>query len=426
MKFLKYSILALLCLKQLLAADLGEAALKKYEALWTQVDTIADTTNAFWQLAIGFETLLDYCIVAQKDPQDVINKSLAIFNGKINGSTTWWWDDFGWWGLYFMKASTFAPPQERSLYEEAADYCFNKINDNAPSMWQQADPAVQREQEPLFDGGCFNKALVAESLNDGLQGIQNTVTNVLFLQLSAHLFLKYYEIYLNNPDDSLKEKLYIYFGSLSRQYSWFFKWFNNYLLNNKFNLIEERVSLYKNKTCALGYMPNRAWIADQGVMMVALDKIIAIKNLLDYNNKLDLNTNFISINYIKNIITTIYNSVTEALVDNNNILVNYRSDADDAFPYGDNDDYVNGTGVFLRSLICYTHNLSSDYLDIIHNTSSAAAKENFIISNVGSFDREQNSLAEINAALALKTKNVFKALSWLGSFSCGLCCNNNY
>src|SRR5580700_2929151 len=174
-----------------------EASAKEiYKDLLLQMpQMVEEQSNAFWQFANTFQAMLDYAVNKQ-DPQELdalAQLAYEIFKQKIVSGQEWWNDDYGWWHGFFNAVAENLPPSQKIIYQDAAVYCHQIMSHNAPFAWQRASEQLKKSQEPLFPGGCFNGDLIPRDQNGGFQGIQNTVTNALFLDSSLSRFLSAYK-----------------------------------------------------------------------------------------------------------------------------------------------------------------------------------------------------------------------------------------
>jgi hypothetical protein len=232
----------------------------------------------FWKLGHSFDTIIDYFLLGSDystDASDFGSIAVAAY-GRSKGC---WYDDFGWWGIAALRASQHpkifgvdSPPS----FKKITNFCWQTMDDNAPYVWDNngSNPAYKVLQ-PRFQGGVWNRDW---SRPDGcggagappgiprvcggdntqahnLPGIQNTVTNGLYLVLASRL------------------------GQLdkaNREYGFLNEWFNvqdpaQSLLNRlEYGvLVRERVGTYGGE----GYLPvcgydhTLAWAGDQGLIL---------------------------------------------------------------------------------------------------------------------------------------------------------------
>lgn len=186
----------------------------------------------FWHTANTLDTCVDFIIEGskhwglsdrRKTVQNMIQDSYDYFgvvykdqNQPGKESPDVWWDDYGWWGITFTKihqnfAAIFAGSNPRISKEdclEVARKCWSALGGYS----KKVNDSVQPPQKGPVAGGCWNHPPA-----DG--GIQNTVTNGLYLVLSARLYRS------TNDNDVLQ--------AAAAQYLWFRNWFVNYLMKQK-------------------------------------------------------------------------------------------------------------------------------------------------------------------------------------------------
>ena len=126
-----------------------------------------------------------------------------------------WYDDYGWWGISALKASQhpgmFNAGDTKYVpgFASICNLCWDTMHYRGTAVWanNQNDPTVA-PLRPRFDGGVWNcdwtgrkhvrshqrSARTADELHlivtkeQTLSGIQNTVTNGLYLVLASRLF----------------------------------------------------------------------------------------------------------------------------------------------------------------------------------------------------------------------------------------------
>lgn len=186
--------------------------------------------NDFWHTANTLDTCVDFIVEGssfwgdlpdrRKLVQGMIVQSYQWFlrvyndqNGPNKRSPVVWWDDYGWWGIAFTKihrnfAEIFAgannPQITRDDCRDVARQCWTVLY----SYSKYVNDSVKPPLKGPVDGGCWN-----HPPEDS--GVQNSVTNGLFLVLSARLF------------ESTGERGFL--QATAEQYLWFRSWFVNYL-----------------------------------------------------------------------------------------------------------------------------------------------------------------------------------------------------
>jgi hypothetical protein len=110
-----------------------------------------------------------------------------------------WFDDFGWWTIATYRA------EEKSFFSSYKDQfravrveCWKHFTENAPFVWDRHKPGMFDEYGPSVEGGVWNeywdgtpsKYTGPKDGNPSLanqQGVQNTVSNVLYLIAALRL-----------------------------------------------------------------------------------------------------------------------------------------------------------------------------------------------------------------------------------------------
>lgn len=248
--------------------DFKMAAHQAYTALKPAFD--AEATVFFWRLGHSFDTIVDYFL--STDGSDA-NNFAAIAIKKYNDGGGAWYDDFGWWGISGLKASTARVFGGNDVvFRSMALACWDKMATNAPYGWQRADQKKFADFAPLFDGGVWNH-IVDDGCHPGgadqLCGRQNTVTNASYLVLAERLSLD-----KNVPPNPA-------YGAAARQEHQFLNnWFylaqkpadlalmNNYAAGRA--VVRERVGTFRSGVTDPGYRKDLAWAGDQGLILGGL------------------------------------------------------------------------------------------------------------------------------------------------------------
>ena len=180
--------------------------MRKVPYLVSDADSFAGG-QGFWHGGNTLDTFMDYLGRAkpdgyQKTAAELADQGIAAFKNAVGCDpsqpeqpivpTGKWWDDYGWWGLAFLKV--YALTSEKK-YLACARTCWHFMEkggrhfDNPP---------------PEVAGGTWN-----HDPNDG--GVQNTITNCLFLNLSAQMYKRTGE----EP----------FLDCACAQFQWFWDWF---------------------------------------------------------------------------------------------------------------------------------------------------------------------------------------------------------
>jgi hypothetical protein len=277
------------------------------------------------------------------------------------------------------------------------------MHDHAPNVWadNRSNPSLAPLQ-PRFDGGIWNRGwsgkdacgddakpptLPAQCTDtaqgDNLRGIQNTVTNGLYLVLALRLYQA-----TRNRD---------YLDAATLEYGFLRSWFdlpdNDVSLLNKLSvagekddvLVRERVATYANGDRVCGYESELSWSGDQGIMVGGLiDWLTAVPGDSEaFRNA-----------------AGILDGVYVKSEPNGGVLKPWTNGDG-----GDPDDYSTGVGVFMRYLLYADQNN-----DKIRSTTRGARYQKLIDANVNSvlntpigsdFVALTNSLAILVAAIVI-------------------------
>lgn len=264
------------------------------------------TKNDFWHTANTLDTCADFIIQGSRtwgdlpdqrsQVQEMIQQGYEYFrtvyktqNGHGQDSPAVWWDDYGWWGITFTKihqnfAEIFkgakAPKITQADCLQVARDCWTALG----SYSQKVNGSVQPPQKGPVAGGCWN-----HPPEDN--GVQNTVTNALFLVLSSRLF------------QSTNEQGFL--NATANQYLWFRNWFINYLQkqkdcplpgqqqglfrclqpsgSTKFIVVYERPIDPANADYNQGNPPfydKQLWTGDQGLLLGGLAEVLTSRKAI--------------------------------------------------------------------------------------------------------------------------------------------------
>jgi len=323
----------------------------------------------FWQLGHAFDTMHDCFVWNNLAPEPmnfakvVLNKYLnrhSLVNGEYDtGRDPWWYDDYGWWGIAALRASR-APKiwgeEYADYFEGIADLCWQPMFRNAPYVWKNADQNFFKDYAPKFRWGVWNWLYSRDEIygipftpsipgmQDGLRGIQNTVTNGLYWVLTARLFHATGNSYYSDVVDKILEFLRLWF-SLDN---------DDYRLLNFYDsgrtdkaVVRERVGLYASGNVVPGYRANFAWTGDQGLVLGGLvDQMKIVGQGSEYAALLDL---------AKKILAGVKDHLSDPKTQLLRPWAPYTDpdnpDSDHGAPGGDVDDYMTGVAVFMRYLL---------------------------------------------------------------------------
>ncbi|TAM87842.1 MAG: hypothetical protein EPN41_06995 [Candidimonas sp.] len=332
------------------ASTYANAAKAKFNALKTQyTDEVT-----FWRLGYAFDTIIDYVEnIDNTSAPDVGEMEVRQYQtslAKLGGYDNAWFDDFGWWTIATQRAvekPLFRTHRNKLLAFRSE--CWKRFTDNAPQVWARHKPGTYDGYRPAVEGGAWNEYWLgtssafpgpkdADPSTGSLQGIQNTVTNMVYLTAAQRLGLT------DPAAKTAAEREYVFLSTWlwSREPG---PWSQEPRLWWPQNtagaaLVRERVSHLSDGKSAPGFQSDWAWTGDQGLLLGALTDRINLdpqkyRGLLDRAKEL-------------------LGGVT-TLVDANGILKNWSNEN---VPSSDTADYSTGAGVFWRNAL-YAWNKNS-------------------------------------------------------------------
>lgn len=366
-----------------------EAAKRTYE----KVSPLLADYPIFWQIGHAFDTLLDFWMATNLPPIDggylapILKKFLcrqsAPWIDESTGRDPWWYDDHGWWGIASLRVNPSLFSGENSkLFSGIADLSWQPFYRNAPNVWDNADQKFFADFAPLFHErpspdrrpvprGVWNwiyseKEIVGTpftpsipGVQDGLRGMQNTVTNALYWVLMARLYrLRGTEEFRFEAEDEYKF-LSTWFDYDDRSTSVSTRLLHYYDGPDAARaLVRERVGVYKNGDSVPGYNTKFAWAGDQGLILGGLVEQMAI--VKDVNAPSAQQEYDRMLSWAKHIT----NGVLDKLKGKEGELLPWfpylhpdDHKSDHGAPSGDFDDYSTGIGVYMRYLLAaYSQN----------------------------------------------------------------------
>ena len=263
------------------------AATRNFEALAEQYNsgTYPECQGAaFWKLGNTFDTMIDYLDVVDpgnaKSVESIVKTQFTTSLKCLGGLANAWFDDFGWWTVATQRAL------QRNYFNTATfktihDECWRQFTENAPFVWQRRTTRQFDAYGPLVNGGVWNAYWIGTSpnfpgpkngdpANKELIGIQNTVTNALYL-MSAQ----------RDPDSrpAAESEFQFLLTWLTRDLHVPSLWWS---LGPNAGLVRERVSAFADGKPASGEEPhgfetNWAWTGDQGLMLGNLSDAIRLQ-----------------------------------------------------------------------------------------------------------------------------------------------------
>jgi hypothetical protein len=319
---------------------------------------------AFWRLGTSFDTMIDYFDVIDSSSASGFGRTVfAQFNASamcLGGLDNAWFDDFGWWTVAAQRAlkRSYLDPV---IFKRIHDQCWQRFRDNAPDVWERRQPGTFNDYGPAVLNGVWNAYWSGTSCqypgpkngdpsSGTLIGIQNTVTNALYL-MSAQ----------RDPDSQRQA---------DDEFGFLFTWLTNnpqlpllwWSLGANAGLFRERVSGFAGGRPARGFQADWAWTGDQGLMLGNLSDAISRQ---PKHGPLLLA-----------MAKALLAGVRQKLFRNGE-LQNWTTTG--SVPDGDEGDYQTGTGVFWRNLLyAWTTNpelrtfiRQPDYLTMVRDSANA-------------------------------------------------------
>ena len=302
--------------------------------------------SSFWKLGNSFDTMIDFLDNIDNSSADDVAKTVVekyrqlLFApppGGLGGYDNAWFDDFGWWTIATHRAveKPFFNQESKTQFRGFMSECWKRFTENAPYVWERRKPGTFDDCRPAVDGGVWNEYWLGTSPNypgpkgadptkESLEGIQNTVTNALYLIAAQRLGI---------TDPQAKAAAQREFGFLN---TWLFEverdplWWPQARPNAA--LVRERVSHFFNGKDAPGFQTDWAWTGDQGLILGALTDRMNLdrQNLLRSAEQLLVGAQY-------------------CLVEDAGMLRNWS--ASGRIPDGDSSDYGTGAGVFWRYML---------------------------------------------------------------------------
>ncbi len=254
---------------------------------WLPEDKGGKGFSTYWQLGHSFDTILDYFVHVDSSEAAAF-PPIALEAYKRSLGNACWYDDYGWWGIAALKAA-----QHPGLFPDVSPFqticntCWATMHDNAPNVWanNKGDPAFAPLQPRVEGGvwncdwsrpdGCGNRNTPpnlpghcgGNAQGANLTGIQNTVTNGLYLVLASRLYEATGEADYRTAAD--------------REYGFLDAWFDvpdpetsllrpmGVPIPGRENdvLVRERVATYRSGDWVCGYHPDLCWSGDQGIVV---------------------------------------------------------------------------------------------------------------------------------------------------------------
>jgi hypothetical protein len=270
--------------------DYQGPAINNYSALLKQCGSTSPASS-FWRIGNTFDTMMDYIATIYPNTADQLVQAvvaqyelgLTKIDGGIDGA---WFDDFGWWSAATLRALRWFGSRPQPKLQVIFDQCWPRYMANAPFVWERRGSSKFDKYRPAVDGGVWNaywdgtppqwKGPKNGNPSDGhLIGIQNTVTNALYL-MTAHR--------AGRTDPNSRK-------AAESEQKFLFTWFEEaedplwWKIDANSGLVLERVGHFANGVKApfspgpcpapcKGFHTDWAWSGDQGLILGCLVDII--------------------------------------------------------------------------------------------------------------------------------------------------------
>lgn len=323
-----------------------------FNALLSAVDKDKNIRLDYWMMGNALGSLIDYCFFISPDSWQNLN---SVYQAKLNSPSFkkdiqgLWFDDYLWWAVGALELLYNFPDQEqRAYWGQIFQDCWSYAGPGT-TVWEDAVRKYGNFQQyrPRFDGGIWNAEWTEKGPwqewkpdknepggghyeDNCLYGIQNSVTNALRLIAAAKGM--YFFPAVCGP-------------AIKAQFGFFQSWFDKKLeadsllyrfkdaQENELVLMNERVRVFaeggRDAQCDYGFR----WTGDQGLLLRGLIELTRTQ----FANEADV------LPLAKQIIYGAANKLVQQ-----NELQPWITDS--RIPAGDSDDYISGTGVFLRHL----------------------------------------------------------------------------
>jgi len=369
----------------------ADAAKEKFAGLCAQYSPPV----SYWRLGNAFDAIIDYLenvdASAAAAAGAMVVKQYQASLDKLGGYDHAWFDDFGWWTIATQRG--LGKPFLSGVKDELTGFmteCWGRFNANAPYVWDRRAPGTFDDCGPAVIGGVWNEYWKgtaatypgpkgADPSTGTLEGIQNTVTNAVYLIAAQRL---------GRTDPEAKV-------AADREYTFLSAW----LFSEEPKLwwplemegaarVRERVSHFASGRAAPGFQTDWAWTGDQGLILGALVDRMSFDKA-NYQHLLGAAKELL-------------NGAT-MLVDGNGVLRYCTSTG--TVPDGDATDYATGPGVFWRNMLYAWKNnpdlaaflSATGYMAFVKTNADAAMRA----TETTDFDILTNQLAILVAAATM-------------------------
>jgi hypothetical protein len=293
-----------------------------------------------WKLGNSLDTMIDYLVLEPNDAGSFGADASALCKNWIYpGNPTWtWFDDFGWFVISTDRASrqSFFSNGLQKEFGGFSKECWTRFSERAPYTWKRRASGSFSDYGPAVAGGVWNTYWKGTSDSypgdkegdptlGALPGIQNTVTNALYL------------IGAQRRGDT---------KAADDEYKFLDAWFSSQKEPNLWwpqtkggAIVHERVSRVAADKPAPGFDKDWAWTGDLGLTLgVFVDRITNGQDAANARTRAE----------------ALLTGARLSLVDAGGVLRPFTATGTPPHPVGkgpDYDDYRTGTGVFWRYLL---------------------------------------------------------------------------
>jgi hypothetical protein len=338
----------------------------------------------YWRLGNSLDTMIDYFAnIERSTADDVAGTVITQGTNALKDTSGIWFDDFGWWTISTTRAAqqTFFSDTVRKQFADLSSQCWKLFHERAPYTWERHNPETYKDYGPAVGGGVWNEYWTGTppiwtGPKDGdptvgnLHGIQNTVTNAVYL-ISAQR--------RSEPAAKLAYEFFNDWLFLQAQPALWWR-------QDKGALIRERVSRFANVDPAPGFQDDWAWTGDLALVMgiflnriaLGIDREVAVK-----------------------LVTGLLVGARLSLIDSKGLLQPWTASgqvpAANVNEWADTPDYLTGTGVFWRYLLQAWKLNNSDLRKLIGSTDYKA----FIRNNADVALKQETDLDKLSNQIAV-------------------------
>jgi hypothetical protein len=231
---------------------------------------------SFYKLGNSFDTMIDFLDTIDdsgaRDVVPMVVTQLGHAVAQLGGFDGVWFDDFGWWSIAALRAlqKPFFQDDADQLKQQILDQCWPRFTNNAPFVWDRRGSSGRFDAYgPAVDGGVWNAYWEGtpdnypgpkngDPSNGFLVGIQNTVTNALYLMAAQR----------SHTDADAQ--------AAERMLHFLLTWFDDpadplwWKIDGDTALVRERVGHFAAGRPCRNFQVDWAWTGDQGLILGGL------------------------------------------------------------------------------------------------------------------------------------------------------------